>query len=175
MGRLLFFIFMLIAVPSVQALSYSLKIPEKKLQEKVTAMMPIEKKKFLIKVTLFNPKVRLLNDNDKISIYSQVDVLAPGKISVSGEAKISGDLSYDSKKGAFFLKNPKIESLMINKLPKIYSSKVKKISQIIIDKLLSTYPVYKLKDSNVKQKLAKSVLKSISIKNKILTAKLSLF
>jgi hypothetical protein len=138
-------------------------------------MMPLTKKKFFITVTLSNPRVELIEGKDRVRIFSEIEVQAPKGIGGNGEAQITGSLSYDSDHGAFHFHNTEIESLKIDQLPDQHIPKVKKAVEIIASKFLAARPVYRFKDENLKHKLAKSVLESISIKDKILFLELSLF
>jgi hypothetical protein len=157
------------------AFSYTLEITEDELQSKVTAMMPMEKNKFFMTVVLSNPDVDLAVGNNEIGIFSHVDVVAPGGIKGTGRTKMTGTLSYDSEKKEFFFKNPKIVSLEADNMPPAFITKAKEIAQIAVSNFLSTRPVYKLSDENLKDKLAKAVLKSVKVENNLLFVELSAF
>jgi len=147
------------------AFSYTLEITEQELQEKISAMMPMEKKKYFITTIISDPNVDLIKKNDKIGIFSNIEVIAPGGIRGTGRGKIVGTISYDSSKGAFFFHNPTITDLEIDKVPSKFIPKIKKIMQLAATKAMSRYPIYKLKGNNLKQKLAKAVLQSVAVKD----------
>ncbi len=156
------------------ALTYTVEITEAELQEKIEAMMPLEKNKLFISVILSDPDITLIEGNDEVGIFSNIEVVTPvGK--GKGKAYITGTLSYDPEKGAFFYKKPKIDRLEIDKVPEKYIPKVKKIAEKLARKILKKKPVYKLKDDTLKQKLAKSLLQSVSVKDKVLLLELSVF
>jgi len=52
------------------ALSYTMEITEQELQQRVTAMMPIQVTKPPITVVFLDPKVRLLKDSDEVAVSS---------------------------------------------------------------------------------------------------------
>jgi len=56
------------------AFSYTVEISEKELQEKISAMMPLEKKKFFMSVVLSNPDVDLMENDNKIGITIDIKV-----------------------------------------------------------------------------------------------------
>ena len=157
---------------SAHAFSYTVEITEAELQEKVAKIMPLVKKKFFVTVTLSEPIVDLQTEDNNIAVFSNIGVTAPGGIKVSGELKINGTLEYEQSTHEFFLKNPELESLDIDKVPEKYLPKIKSLAQQIIKKVLAKKPVYKLKDDNIKHQLAESLLKSITIKDEILYAEL---
>ncbi len=172
MNRFIIFIMALLFSQLAMAFSYTVELTEAELQEKVEAMMPLEKKKFFVKVVLSKPRIELLEGQHKIGIFSHIDVTAPQNLKGSGTAKITGSVDYKPESGAFFFKDPVIESLQINQFPEEYIGSVQAIAQLVISKVLAKRPVYTLKDDNLKQKLAKALLHSVSVKNKVLLLEL---
>ena len=157
------------------ALSYTLELTEKELQNQITAVMPIEKKNFFVTVTLSDPQLKLLNDENKISILTTIQILTITGYQGSGKIQTTGSLSYNAQQGAFYYKNPVINQLQIDNVPKQYLPQIKVIAQNLLTNTLSHYPVYTLNDKDENQKLAKSYLKKVTIENKILQLELSLF
>ena len=156
------------------AFSYTVKISEKELQSKVSAMMPMEKTAFLVTVILSDPHVDLTNGDNKIGLFAHINMQI-GRLKSSGEVKIMGALSYEPETANFFLNEPKIVRLKINNASEKMTSGIKKIIEVAARKILATQPVYTLSDDNLKDKLAKSVLKSIKVENEKLHVVLSVF
>ncbi|NOQ77078.1 MAG: DUF1439 domain-containing protein [Methylococcaceae bacterium] len=155
------------------ALSYTVELSEAQLQKKVLAMMPIEKKKLFFTVILSDPEIELIEGSNEIGVFTHIEIDSKIGIKGTGRAKITGSLTYKPDSSEFFFKNTKIEKLEIDKVSQKYNQQIKALVQAIGTKVLSSYPVYKLKDDNLKHKLAKAVLQSISVKNKKLLLKLS--
>ena len=160
------------------AFSYKVELSEKKLQKKISAMMPMEASKYYFTVTLSEPEIELIEGRNEIGVFTHIEVVVPkikrAKIKGSGRTKITGSLSYESERCEFFFKNPVIEMLEIDKVSERYIPVVKSIVQFIAHKILAKFPVYRLKDENLKHKLAKSMLQSITVKDKKLLLELSL-
>lgn len=175
MQRIFIAVILMMTAQAAMALSYTLEIPEQELQSKVSAMMPLEKKKYFITMVLSKPVVDLVEGDNRISVFTQIDVKAPGGIKGSGKTKISGSLSYDQETASFFFKDPQIVDLDIAKVPASLMPKIKKLAQTAASKVLASRPIYKLKDGILKHKLAKSLLESITVKNEVLFVELSLF
>ena len=174
-SRIFLLCFCLLSSQAAMAFSYTVEISEKEMQQKVSAMMPVEMKRFQLTAILSSPKVSLIKDSNEVAVFLLIDVLAPGGLKASGSAKIRGSLSYDDKSGEFFFKNPTVEEIEVTRLPEKYLPKVKEIAQLAADKTLSTRPFYTLKDDNIKHKLAKSMLKSVSVKDEKLLVVFSAF
>jgi hypothetical protein len=175
MIRSIIFILLSLISQVIFALEYTQEITEQEIQEKISAFMPIEKKKYFVTVKITNPKIDLIKETDEIGILANIEAFAPGGIKESGEVTIKGTLDYDPQKGEFYFKNPKIVSLAIDKVPKIFIPKVQSIAQIALSKAMAVYPVYKFKDNNLKHKLAKAVLKSLKVKDEKLILTLGVF
>jgi len=170
-----YLLFSALILVSQLAFSYTLEITEADIQEKVSAIMPIEKTKFFVKVKLSNPQVDLLKTGNRMAIHLNVETSIPNVVKGSGRGKVSGNLSYEASEGAFYFKDAKLESMEIDGLPQKYADKVTKIAEAIISKALGKYPVYKFTDKDVKQKIAKSTLESIEVRDEVLMVTLSLF
>ena len=104
MSRLIGLFILLLSSYQAMALSYTVEISEEELQEKIAAMMPLEKKKFFVTVIFSHPKIELAESANEIGIYSQMDIAAPGGIKSTGNTKITGALSYDAAKNEFYFK-----------------------------------------------------------------------
>lgn len=175
MLRLIVSLFLLFASQAAMALSYTVEISEAELQEKVAEMMPLEKKKFFVTVIFSHPTIELAESANQIGIYSLLDISAPGGIKSKGDAKITGSLSYDAAKSEFYFKDPAIVAMKLDKVPADYLPTIKEIAQLVASKVLSSTPIYKLKGGDLKRDLAKSMLKSVTVKNRQLLVELELF
>ena len=102
MFRSIMFVFLSLLSQFAVALDYTQEITEQEIQEKISAFMPIEKKKYFVTVTLSNPIIDLLKESDEIGIRANIDASAPGGIKGSGEVMIKGTLDYEPKKGEFY-------------------------------------------------------------------------
>ncbi|MEH6348068.1 MAG: DUF1439 domain-containing protein [Bermanella sp.] len=167
---------MLLLISQVSiAFEYTLEFTQPELQAKISAMMPVTKKTMLATVVVDNAKLELIEGSDKLAIAAKLNAVLLGNLNATGDLKIQGTLSYNAKEGAFYLKDPEIIELNINEIPPRFHDQIKQLAQKGVAKKLSNQPVYKLKDDDMKQNLAKSMLKSLQVKNKTLIATLGLF
>ena len=157
------------------AFEYTLEFTEVQLQEKISAMMPVTKQTMMATIVVDSAKLELIEGSDKLAIAAKLNAKLLGNLNATGNLKIQGTLSYNAKEGAFYLKDPEIIDLNINEIPPNFHDQIKQLAQKGVTKKLSEQPVYKLKDDDIKQSLAKSMLKSLQVKNKILIATLGLF
>ncbi len=155
--------------------SYTLEFTEEQLQEKISAMMPVTKKTMLATVVVDDAILELVEGSNQLALSANIQANALAGLTASGSLKILGSLKYNAKQGAFYFHNPKIVELNIKEVPPKFHGQIKKIAQGALAKSLSRYPVYKFKDDNMKQQLAKTMLKSMQIKDQILVVTLGLF
>ena len=173
MNKILFFLLLIIFVNPANA--YTLKFTEADLQKQVSAMMPLETKQLFMTINITDPVVKLLKNENKINIKTNIEATMPGGIRGTGNITITGTLSYNNEKGTFHFKDPVINEMHVDNIAKKYQSSIKDLSQDAIVKSMSSRPVYTLRDDNEKHKLAKSVLKSMVVKNGILIVELAPF
>ena len=157
------------------ALTYTLSVSEEKLQKKIAAMMPIEKQKSFYTITLSDPMAEIIEERNEIGVYVNVAIETWRGIKGTGNAKITGALSYNHETCEFFLKNIGLEKLEIDKISDKFSSVIKYIVQWLAAKTFESRAIYRLKDDNLKHKLAKATLQSISIAEGKLLLELSVF
>ncbi len=175
MKKILSILSLLFISQNTLALSYTMEITEQELQNRITAMMPIEKDAFFIKVKILNPKVRFLKHNNQISIASTVKINAITGYKGDGKIKMTGTILYKPEQAAFYFINPVINTIKIKNVPQQYMLQIKAITQNLLQNSLSHYPIYTLDANDENQKLAKSYLKSVKVEQHILKLELSLF
>ncbi len=157
------------------AFTYTVELTERSLQEKVEAMMPLEKKQYFFRIRLSEPKLELVEASNEIGFFMHVDVIAPGGLTGSGRGKIMGSVRYVPKTGEFFLDSPKLVGLEIDLVPKRLTPKIAKFAELVLARASETLPVYRLRDDDVKHQLARSTLKSIQVKDHKLKITLGVF
>ena len=155
--------------------NYTIELSERNLQEKVNAMMPLEKTRFFLTVRLSKPKLELIDVSNEIVLFTHIDVIAPGGIKGSGRGQLSGSLRYEATSGELFLDSPKLKNLQIDWFPKMFSNSVAMIAEPLLATASAKYPVYRLRDDNATHQLAKSTIKSIKVKNHNLVITLGIF
>lgn len=170
----LLFCFVLLAYSNIAG-ALTLKFTEAELQEKVSAMMPLEKKKGFITIVISDPVVKLLKDSNRIGIKTNMAASIPGLINGTGMAEITGSLSYNKDKGTFHMLDPVITAMHIDKVPEKFQPKIKDMAQKSLSNTMATRPIYQLRDDDMKHKLAKATLKSVAVKEEKLVVEFGLF
>lgn len=165
MIRTIIMIVMAVASQLTMAFAYTIEISEQELQERVVAMMPLKQKVLFVTVTLTEPMVDLIKDNDEIGLQATIAVTAPGGVKGEGLVHLTGSIVYDSVKGAFYFHKPTIVRLDVKHVSEQYAANIKEIAQLIVSNAMSQYPVYKFKDDNTRHRMAKATLKSIAVEN----------
>ncbi len=137
--------------------------------------MPVTKQTMLATIVVNDAKLDLIEGSDKLAITAKLKANALGNLTANGVVKIEGSLFYKASEGAFYLKDPKIVELNITQVPVQFHEQIKTLAQSGLAKSLAKRPVYKLKETDIKQSLAKTMLKSIVVKNQTLVATLGFF
>jgi len=132
-----------------------------KVQENANKRFPYEKDIKIAEVTLDNPNVYFTGTNAGIILDYSTKIL---KKEVEGKVNFNGELDYRPPKGSFYLKNIVIKEISYKDKSLTDKSIVNKAIQMTLKLLLKVFPVYTLKQDNFKQKLAKYLLKKVSVK-----------
>lgn len=169
-----FLLTLLISSPAF-SFSYTKSFTESELQAQIDRRMPIAQQLFLFKVLIEEPKLDLLSSSDRFNISTKITVIASPELTQRGTAELSGSLDYRPETGSFYVSDARIESLHINGLSQSMQKQVKQFAQVIIEQALSQYPVYTFQDHDTQQKLAKSSIKSMEIRDETLIVTLGFF
>jgi len=170
------FLMVAIAVSHLaSARSYTLEVSEAELQQKLSAVMPMTRHHSILTIELNDAMLNLCKDSNEISIFVHVKAFAAGQLQGTGRGRITGSLSYEPVQGAFFFHDPKISEMEIDKLQSQFAPQVRQITQQLISSTMALYPIYTLDDNDMQQKLAKSVLQAVEVKNQRLLLTLNAF
>lgn len=175
MLRSILLIILMSASQLAMAYSYTLEITGQELQNKISSMMPMERKLLVVSVIISEPKVTLIKESNKIGIFTHIAVIAPDGAKSTGRVSFTGTLNYDANQGAFYFHNPVIEKLEIDNLPEQYAADMQQITQLAVSSAMAAYPVYKLQNDDLRQKYVKSVLESIAVHDGKLVVTLKAF
>lgn len=148
---------------NVWAYNYTVELTQQQLQQQLAAMMPVEKEAFFVKVVLSEPRIDLLEGSNELGVFTNIKLVAPGGVEGTGRARITGTISYKKQDGSFYLHNPKLTQLEIDQIPSQYHAKVQELGQFALDNSVSHRPLFTLSDDDMKQKMAKSVLQSVTV------------
>ena len=155
---------------------YTLVITQSEIQERLDSKFPITKTYlFIFDIEYSNPKVIL----DPVSnrILATLDAKTLFKVNgvqYAGSSTVSGSLRYKADESAFYIDKAKVEKIDIGNIPSKYADKVDGAASAILCHYLQSYPVYVIKDSNLKLRAAKVVLRDIKVQSGALVITLGL-
>lgn len=122
-------------------------------------------------VDLKNPKVELHRSDQRIFVDVDLALLMGTQQMGQGSARIAGHPHYDSTKGAFFLRQPSLQSLEV---PGALGTEVQMarqlINAILAEDILADQPIWVLDESDARQSLAKLTLRRIEVRDGVLVA-----
>jgi hypothetical protein len=145
------------------ALSYTIEVPKQIIEDQISLHMPLVKKLPIGAIKLSEPKLNLLEDSNEVSVFLHVDVILLKDFKGRGRGEIVGTIDYRSEEGAFYLVNPKVVNLKIDMMPSFFMPQLSQAAQLLLEKSMSKYPVYRLDETDAKQKMAKASLRKVSV------------
>lgn len=165
MKRLMLTIVLSVLSTNSWAYSYTIELTQQQLQQQIDTLMPVEKEAYFVKVILSDPRIDLAEDSDKIGMFTNIELVAPGGVKGTGRARIAGTISYRKENGSFYLNNPTLTQLEIDQIPPQYHAKVRELGQFALDNAVSQRPIFTLDDDDMREKMAKSALQSVTVNN----------
>jgi len=149
---------------------FEIVITEAELQGKIAEKFPITKKYLIIfEITYSDPIVHLDEGGDRIHVglRAMTEFSLNNKV-FSGNGIVAGSLRYDQESGSFFLDRLSIESMDIAGFPEKYEKEVTVLSTSSLRSYYDNHPIYTLKSTDMKQRAARLILKSVVVRNKTL-------
>lgn len=174
MRALILVVGMMIAIPGF-GFSYTIKMTEAEIQQKISAAMPLQKKQLFLTVVLSDPVVELRESDNKIALFLNVEARAPGGLKGSGRGKLAGTIRYEKETGRFFLADPVLEALEIDRISGKLNRELAKVVQVLMVSALEKQAIYRLREDDFKHKMARSMLDSVTVQNRQLLIKLKAF
>jgi len=159
----------------VSALTYTIEVPKKIIEQQIAMHMPLEKKLLMATLLLSEPRLTLLEETNEVSLFLNVDVIMLEGLKGSGRGELVGTIEYRAEQGAFYLVNPRIVNLNIDRLPSFLFSKIARAAELLLARSLSSYPVYRLNENDARHKMAKAALKDVSVSRDTLLLTLGMF
>jgi hypothetical protein len=135
------------------------------LQQKASKKFPFGQSALIVKVTYSNPVVKLDDESDRIGIGLDAVVKVGDNKLVTGKVAGEWQVRYEASEGALYFDDPTISKFDVNGLSSSTREIVARAAQPLLQGYLRRVPVYKLKKGDLKQELAQSMLKSVTVKN----------
>ena len=135
------------------------------LQKRVAEKFPLDQELlFLFTITYSNPVVKLEEGSDRIGIGLDASAkLASSKL-VKGRFEADWQVRYDPAVGALYFDDPKIQKFGVEGLSPEIQETVAKLAKPFLSDYLRRVPVYRLKPGDLRQDLARGVIKSVSVR-----------
>jgi len=154
-----------------QVLAYSVEITEAEMQTMVAAVFPVSQQSGLVDATFSDPRVRITS-RQRIRLSLACQIKMPMQSAVMGRATIEGELHFDAQRGEFQLRYPALVSVNFATLPAEYNELVKGVISTVTEQQLPIVVLYRLDDKDLRQAMARRVLRGIVVKDGKLIAEI---
>ena len=144
-------------------------------QAQLADQFPVQQRTPYMTVILSDPVMILEDNSDRIGIDLTVSTTTLGNIAGNARGLVDGQLHYTPKTGEFFLLNPEVRRLHVAGVPEQYQRDIQAVVASVARGALSRIPIYKLNEEDPNQSLAKSYLKSATVRDGKLVLELQLF
>ena len=138
------------------------------LQEKLARRFPVTKEKFLVRVTLSDPKVLLRTGDPRLGLDLAAQIKPPLGAPLDGRVAVLGEPYYDPQQKAFFLHNPEIERVEFPGFDLAQHEKARTAVQTAVSVALASIPIYSLEGRDLKEATARHLLKEVHVQDGML-------
>lgn len=158
------FILLLFSGAGFNAHAYTLEFNRAELQQYVVDYFPLSQQTPFSRITYFNPSVVLDEQTNRIGLEVTVRAEMPGMMAITGRGRIDGDLEYRKETHQFYLHDPKISNVRFADSDYQLAGTVQQLVNSISQQSLPMILVYELKETDMREKMARSVLKNIIVR-----------
>jgi hypothetical protein len=145
--------------------SYTIRFTAAEIQQSLNRKLPISKSKFLVRATVQSLEVALMQGPDRILLRPQVEVSIAGQSALTGLALVEGQIRYASATGEFFFDAPRMVEVSVGGIPESMRHHAEDLIATCAEAYLTITPVYRLKQTDFKQSLARMFLKSVKVRD----------
>ena len=151
-------------------------IPEARIQEALDDRFPLERTYLGVATVRYSDAhVHLSEGSERIQASIAVEVGVPLTTKkLHGTAEVSGVIAYVPADGTFVVHQAQVEHITITGLPERSLNLLDGLMTKELVKLLDHYPVYRLKPGDVKQAVARLVLKRVRVHDRELVVTLGI-
>jgi hypothetical protein len=153
---------------------YVIALTQSEIQEALDERFPVAKDALVATVSFFDPAVRLRHGSDKIhfEISASADVRINGRIP-GARGTIEAGIGYEPERGEFYLLDRSLD-IDAAALSPGRGRKVEALLELLLNEYVREYPVYRLKRSDLKQNMARLVLRDVRVEDGLLKVYLGL-
>jgi len=145
--------------------SYTIRFTAAEIQQSLNRKLPISKSKFLVRATLQSLEVALMEGPDRILLRPQLEVSIAGQSALTGRALVEGQIRYAPGSGEFFFDASKVVEVNVGGIPESMRQHAEDLIAMCAEAYLTITPVYRLKQTEFKQSLARMFLKSVKVRD----------
>lgn len=144
---------------------YTVRLSADDVQHFLSQRLPASTSKYLVTATVRSVQVEFIETENGIVVRPDVDVTVGGQRLLQGYAIVAGKIRYDATAGELFVDAAEVVAVAIAGLPDGVRPAAEEVVGKCIEGYLAKQPIYRLKQSDFKQSLAKLVLKSVRAYN----------
>ncbi len=148
---------------SINASAYTLELSKVELERYAQAYFPITQQTPFSKVRYSSPEVVLDEKTNRIGLEVTVHAEIPGMMVIAGRGQFDGKLEYRQQSHQFYLHDPKLNNVRFANSHYELANNLQQLVNSISQQTLPMIFVYELKDHDLRQKMARSILKSATV------------
>lgn len=158
----LLFIALLLPAP---AWAYVVEMTQEQLQVMLAKGFPLKREVAFATLTFDQPRLVLEQGSNRLGLALTLLAEMPGQRPARGSGMIDGELEYHADTGEFHLRNPSVKSLSFDGLAPQYNALLQGVVAEYAAQTLPIVVLYRLDESEMRQAMARRMLKSVQVKD----------
>ncbi|MDK2777958.1 MAG: DUF1439 domain-containing protein [Pseudomonadota bacterium] len=155
--------------------AYEVRLSEQQMQQELDARMPVTRQQGMFILTLSEPQLALLSEQQRISIHSKALINTTLGLQGNGRVTVNGKVRYEPSDYSFYIDDPQVTAISIDGLSPSLEPQLINLAQQALQPALEGQPVYTLSDQDMSESMARMMLKSMTIDGSDMVLELSPF
>jgi len=154
--------------------TYVVELSQEELQRHLEKGFPLTKGVLVFNLQLTDPKVALRDGSDRIHFSVKVGTnLRIQGITPEGTAEVETGLRYEPERGELYMSQPDV-ILHLDAMKSEHLERMNEIANVLLREFAAEQPLYRLKEADLKQSVAKAVLKDVRVEGGVMKIHLGL-
>lgn len=165
----------LLTLVTFTAYGQDIRLTENDIQQQLQALMPLHHQQGPLLMVIDEPSLTLLADSNRIGLRVRMQLTSSLGLQSRGWLSASSGIRYEREEYAFYLQNPELTEIHIEGMSPALQMQIKPLIETWLLPALSQQPMYRLREDDMMEAMARNMLQSITVEHDAVVLRLKMF
>ncbi|MBE0483049.1 MAG: DUF1439 domain-containing protein [Bacterioplanes sp.] len=169
-----FFKIGLLTLLTLSAQAQEIRLTESELQQQLQTLMPMQQQQGPLFIIIDEPTLTLLSNRNRLSLTVRLQINSSLGLQSRGWLTANSGIRYERQTHAFYLQDPELTELQIEGMAPALQAHLKPVIETWLMPALSQEPIYRLREDDMMEAMARSFLQSVTVEDDALVLRLNM-